>query len=512
MSRSRRLSSFGAAGGLIVLLVVLFAVPGRDLSRAVARSGHGPPPPELVGVALAAEPAIPVPASFLGISTEYSALATYARYPVLAARVLGLLEAPGAGPLMLRIGGDTADRTIWNPDGRRLPRWAIDLTPRELRRLALIVGADRLRTLIDLNLVTGSPWLDATWARAAKAYLPAGSIAGFEIGNEPDLYDHRYWMQSLGAAVGGMHNLPAELRAAGYVNDFETYGAAISGLVPGVPLVGPEIATPVMHAEWLRALLRAPHPGLGLVSAHRYPYSACAHPGTHAYPTIARLLSERATAGLASAVAPAARTAHAAGLPFRLTELNSVTCRGRRGVSDSFATALWAPDALFELLRAGVDGVNVHVNPGAVNEAFAINAGGLDARPLLYGLVAFSHALGARAQLVALRVRERPAAHVKVWAVRVAGGQLNVVVIDKGTRPAAVELRLPARGPAIVERLTAPSAAARSGVTLDGQSLTRAGRWQGTRSVEVIRPTARGYAVFVPRMSLALVHLTSSHR
>jgi hypothetical protein len=32
-------------------------------------------------------------------------------------------------------------------------------------------------------------------------------------------------------------------------------------------------------------------------------------------------------------------------------------------VSDTFATALWAPDALFELLRAGIDGVNVHVRP-----------------------------------------------------------------------------------------------------------------------------------------------------
>ena len=42
--------------------------------------------------------------------------------------------------------------------------------------------------------------------------------------------------------------------------------------------------------------------------------------------------------------------AHGAGLRFRLDEVNSVTCGGTRGVSDTFATALWAPDALLSLL------------------------------------------------------------------------------------------------------------------------------------------------------------------
>ena len=78
--------------------------------------------------------------------------------------------------------------------------------------------------------------------------------------------------------------------------------------------------------------------------------------------------------------------AHRAGLPFRLTEVNSVTCGGVPGVSDTFATALWAPDTLFELLRAGVDGVNVHVRTDAINAAFAFKRSGLVARPLLYGL------------------------------------------------------------------------------------------------------------------------------
>ena len=77
-------------------------------------------------------------------------------------------------------------------------------------------------------------------------------------------------------------------------------------------------------------------------------------------PTIGRVLSDSAVAGMASSVEPAVHLAHRAGLSFRLTEFNSVTCSGLPGVSNAFATALWAPDAVFELLRVGIQGINLH--------------------------------------------------------------------------------------------------------------------------------------------------------
>ena len=142
---------------------------------------------------------------------------------------------------------------------------------------------------------------------------------------------------------------------------------------------------------------------------------------------------------MASAVSGVVRVAHRAGLPLRLTEMNSVTCSGRRGVSDSFATALWAPDALFELLRAGVDGVNVHLRADAVNAAFILQRHGLRARPLLYGLIMFARMLGPGAQLVPLRLSAPGAPHLKAWAVRTRSA-LHVLLIDKGTRSASVAL------------------------------------------------------------------------
>lgn len=190
------------------------------------------------------------------------------------------------------------------------------------------------------------------WARRAEARLPRKSIVALEIGNEPDIYSHSFW-QDLTAAGRGARILPASMSATSYAHDFRAYAGALSSPAPDMPLFGPALAEPARNLNWVSGLLASPHPRLGAITVHRYPYSACAQPGSRSYPTIARVLSENATAGTARTVRGARRLAARARLPLRLTEINSVTCGGTRGVSDTFATALWAPDALFELLRAG---------------------------------------------------------------------------------------------------------------------------------------------------------------
>ena len=209
---------------------------------------------------------------------------------------------------------------------------------------------------------------------------------------------------------------------------------------------------------------------------------------------------------LAKDVAGAVKVAHDAGLKFRLTELNSVTCGGKTGVSNTFATALWAPDALFTLMRAGVDGVNLHVRAYAINAPFALTRRGLTPRPLLYGLIMFARTLGADAQLVRLQMSHARTLNLSAWAVRVRGGQLHVLLIDKSNRTVRFDLHLPATGPATVQRLLAPSASSTTGETLDGQRLGPDGTWIGTRLTETITPGAHGgYVLTVPRRSAALV-------
>lgn len=442
-----------------------------------------------------------IPSSFLGISTEYWALPLWVRHLSLLDRVLSLVHGPG--PLVLRIGGDSADRTFWAPV-RELPEWAFELTPAWLREVRTIVRHTGARLILDLNLVTATPMIAAGWARVAEATLPKHSIIGFEIGNEPDLYSLSLWQTLI---VGGRvaRLLPQQITASSYAATFAAYFRALSRAAPGVPLFGPALAEPRLNLNWVSRLLAAPHPALSAVTVHRYPYSACLPPSDPAYPTIARVLSEKATAGMAQTVLGAVRAAHRAGLPLRLSELNSVTCGGLAGLSNTFATALWAPDALFELLQAGVSAVSVHVRAEAINAAFSLRRHGLYARPLLYGMVMFNRMLGPDPQLVSLHLHARRELHLKVWAVRSSPGILRVLVIDKGHQSATVGLTLPARGPATVQRLLAPSVHAARRVTLAGQRLGQNGLWRGRPTITALSVGPSGYALTVPPYSAAML-------
>ena len=178
--------------------------------------------------------------------------------------------------------------------------------------------------------MTASPAISAEWAGAAEAALPRGSIAGFEIGNEPDLFSRKVWIRIVSQTIAASQLLPNSLSPSIYAGDFGAYERAVGLVAPGVPLLAPAVAYPARGIGWISTLLARTNPGLREVTAHQYPYSACARPESSRYPTIARLLGEPATAGMARALEPAVRIAARAGLPFRLTELNSVTCGGAR--------------------------------------------------------------------------------------------------------------------------------------------------------------------------------------
>ena len=482
----------------IVAVLVLLIHLGRE---AVTRAAS----PEPVPVELTVDPrvtGVTVPRSFLGASTEYWALPGFEGHLALAERALSLLRVSGEGPLVLRIGGASADEVRWDPFSTAVPRWLFALTPRWVRDAGTLVHDLGARLILDLNIFTNSPSGAEQWARVVQTRLPTGSIAGFEVGNEPDIYQRQQWPEATGALAS---ILPGEITPRSYTHEFLAYARALSRVAPGVPILGPALANPHPDADWIASLIAGARRKLGAVSAHLYPLSACLPPSSPYYPTIPRVLGENASAALAYQVRAGVELARRAGVPFRLTELNSVTCGGRPGVSNTFATALWAPDALFELLRAGVGSADIHIRLRTINAAFVIHGDRLEARPLLYGLALFARTLGPRARLVPLQLHGPQGLNLKAWAVRLAGGWLHVLIIDKDAHPALVDLRLPGTGPATIERLLAPSVNARCGVTLDGQSLVADGRWRGRRATETIAAHADAYTLTIPAYSAAMV-------
>lgn len=531
--RRRRVVLLGCiAAGLVVLAVALVplavaeigesagppAEPSHHLATLTGMSApgtvrahpHSAPAPALpqATVSIAQGAGLePVPSSFLGISTEYWGLPLFERDTPAFERVLALLHVAGDGPLILRIGGDSADHSFYSKRWRPMPGWAFELTPAYLARLKALVLRDRVKLIVDLNLVTDTPLTAALWARAAETSLPHGSIIGFEIGNEPDLYSRRFWVDTIARSPFATESLPLELTPATYVQDFAAYARVLGEGSPDIPLVGPAIAHPRVSLPFISALIGSERSELGMVTGHLYPYSACIkNPKSPSYPTVARLLSRQAASAYHTDIAAAVATAHAAGLPFRLTEFNSVTCGGKAGVSNTFATALWAPDALFTAMRTGASGANLHVRASAVNGAFAINRSGLITRPLLYGLLMFTRTLGPDAQLVKLHTSAPHSLNLSAWGVQVRGRILHVLLIDKSGRSVRVDVRVPAIATASVQRLLAASPYSRWGVTLDGQQLNYAGEWTGTARDETVAPGPRGgYEVTVPRHSAALM-------
>lgn len=516
------------AAGLIGALTagpLLGASPGRGAARS-------PAAPNAVRVrvvrAQARIPAqarlIAIPRAFLGLSTEYATLRLVERRAALYERVLSQLKVPGDGRFVLRIGGDTAEHAIFDPTTARLPPWAFPVTTALVANTVNIIRALRLRVIVDLNTISATAVRSAAWMRAVVRQAdaegaPPQSLLALEIGNEPDIYNRDLWWHNLKAAEppsvikkAGLSfpRLPSRITPTSYVRTYDRFARALAKGVPATPLVAPALAVVDRHLSWLTTLLRRRREGLRVVSIHIYPYSACARPGDRAYPTVRKLLSENASAGMAKTAAPAIALAHRAGLSLRLTEINSVTCGGVKRVSDTFATALWAPDALFELMRARAEGVNLHARVQSVNDPFYFTRRGLATHPLLYGLILFARMLGPRARLVPVHVHSSGSGHLKVWAVRQGDGittpnTLKVLMINKGRESATVHLQLPATREATVSRLLAASASSTSKVTLAGQSLDRDANWRGRLRLQVVRPRSHWYVVRVRGESAALL-------
>ncbi len=482
-------------------------VRGEDRPRRASKAVTGASIAPSHLTVIVGRPIRRVPRSYLGLSFEYWGMPLFERHLTAFTRILSLLHVSGDGPLILRVGGDSADRSLWDPGAGKVPHWVFRLAPRWLDLTNRLLAHVPARLILDLNLVTASPLRAAAWARAAEAGLRPGSIAAFEIGNEPDIYDRPYWLATIVHLGQEAAVLPAAISAQSYVRDFGAYARALARFAPGAPLMGPALASPAHSLHWIALLVARERPWLRTVTVHRYPYSACLPASSGKSPTVSRLLSDNASAGNARWVRPAALAAHRAGLPLRMTELNSVTCGGRRGVSNTFATGLWAPDALFELMRAGVDGANIHVRADTSNAAMVPTVGGVRERPLLYGLILFDRTLAAGGRLLSTAVDGSPTHQFKAWAVRTPAGQTHVLLINKTARTGIVDLPAAGTGAATVQRLRALSPYSTSGVTLDGRWLDRQGRWRGRATRESVLPGPRGYLLRVPGTSAALVDI-----
>ena len=303
------------------------------------------------------EPGRAIPESYLGFSIEWPLVnQLFTPHYGRQATMIGLIKllARYNGPPLLRIGGNSQDESSYNlPQTHRLPKFVhVNITDNMLRLLAHVSAQTGCKYVIGLNLGDNRPDLAVKLVQACRRVIGNRHIAGYEIGNEPDFF-HRF---------GGIwaHN-----SFALYIKRWSRYYKAIKPYLAN----GQQIEGPAFGGGWLRDVpkfIALEHRRLGIVSLHRYPTGATIkNPRSPVFCSIANLLKNASASSFAHLMLPSLAAARPYHLPVRYGEMNSAWNGGKLGVSNTFASALWGADTLFEIADVGGAGVNIHFNVGS---------------------------------------------------------------------------------------------------------------------------------------------------
>ena len=423
-----------------------------------------------------AHPSGALPRDFVGLSYEMRELATRCRtgtcvggFDASQGNLVALLR--NFGRSNVRIAGNQLDRdTLWAPAGQAppdpLPAWVQDVvTPADITRLDGLLRATGWRAEVGVNLAHYDAALAADEGHALTSIL-GPRLAGEECGNEPNHY-------------AGNGYRPAPYGFAEHRADWEACLAQLGG----ARIAAPDLSSPKSTGEWFGQFAAAEKDRIDMLTAHNYTGAT----------TIDQLLSPQIHASELTDVSAQLAAAKSVGVPIRLDETNSAVGGGIAGVSDVYASALWAMDYSLTLAQAGYAGVNLHGGLGICgaplyNGKFqrytplcAANEEDLQAKvyramPEYYGLYMATR-MGS-GQFLPVTVSSQN--NITAYAVRGDDGRLRVAVIEKDpTTAAAVPISLQVGGAArdaSVLRLTGTSLASADGVAVQGGTVDRAGR------------------------------------
>ena len=425
------------------------------------------------------------------------------------AQLLRNLQTPGGRGPQLRVGGNSADFSVWWPSG---------VGPLPPNQTYAITEADLLSYRAALPLFNGSIVIDSSMYFADNTTFAAAHVAavrdiltwervdGIEVGNEVEIY-HDDGVRPHSWGVGD------------YVREFSAHVAAFAqvGLPPRM-IQGAVFCC--NNSDYNRALPNytatfAAAGVLASISYHRYAVGGCGGKTV----LLGDLMLDGAAEGMAAYVTPFVAACRLAGIPFRIGEGNSVSCGGRRGISDAFASALWGLDAMLATASVGVATFNFHGGRSAHYTPIGVlPSGAPDVRPLYYAMVAMQAASARESVVMTATILGRTNPFVKAYALRDSTAAWRVVVIHKdynATAPTAVSI-IPSGGAAApgsfatLVRLLAPGITALRGVTWAGLTWdgTTDGKPSGTPVSERISADASGAFTFsLPPATAALLSL-----
>src|SRR5215475_15814065 len=226
----RRRFLHGLAGGGAALIARAFAQDGPATARLAVdyeNSGHA------------------IASDFIGLSYESAVVAANDFFTADNRTLLRLLRTLSPEGV-LRIGGNTSERTLWRTQDTPAPPENFVITPFAIDRLGGFLRALGWRLIYGLNLATGAPE-----EAAAEAAYVAGAVGpqllAFQIGNEPDGFGR--W--------SGVR--PKTYDTAAFLDEWRRFYTAIRAAAPDARFAGPAVAA---ETRWIAPFADTAAPGV----------------------------------------------------------------------------------------------------------------------------------------------------------------------------------------------------------------------------------------------------------
>ncbi|MBR8074732.1 glycosyl hydrolase family 79 C-terminal domain-containing protein [Burkholderia cenocepacia] len=380
------------------------------------------------------------------------------------------------GPGVLRIGGNSVNKTTWDdskdPSGQGMIPGHI--APSDVDRLADFLNATGWRVIYGINFATEN----ATQMSSEAAYVTrklGSRLAGLELGNEPDLYNHN-----------GLR--PSTYTFNQFLDEWRTDARATQGSGRNPALTGPASSYNFMH--YTIPFAQNIGGGIQLLTQHYYTNSSCPNSATGYAPSIPGMLAAdpRLPGELQALVRAASDNGVSGGA--RMDEANSFySCphlSGAPGVSNAFASALWAVDFLFTNARYGMRGVNFHSGNTAYYSPIQTHAAAVTSvQPEYYGLWLFGQAVDmSSGTLLETRIdmSVQPPLPIKAYDVLAQDGSHRVLILNESASDGDVTVQhLPPNATrAALLRLSSTgglSDIAAADVSVNGAHLSADGTW-----------------------------------
>jgi hypothetical protein len=411
--------------------------------------------------------------------------------------MIAMFKRLGVGVLRLGDGSNS----VWTPNGKGGVSGQV--APSDVTNLGAFVKAAGVQCIYGTNLAGGYPGytngaVATTPALAAAelqyAYSQMGSQLLLEIGNECDNYGY-----TGGLLQGTNWNL----------TNFETlwgqFRTAILTTTPSLPVTGPASGGDI--PTWTIPFGQYEgKPNLNLLTQHYYRAN-----GALATSTAANLITPDST--LVADLALLKTAAAGIGIPYRISECNSYYNGGAVGVSNSYASSLWAIDFMFNCVQGGSAGVNFHGGSTLAYTAIADNNGTVTgARPLYYGILMF--ALAGQGTLYTSNLTAG-SLNATAYAVKTSGG-LNVIINNKDSaQNLQVTISLPQTATTatlmvMTQQTTGiqgPTLTGTSCVTIQGAIVNPDGTFS-PNAAYTLTPGTTQLTCYVPYLSAVLIQIT----